>query len=148
VKEIFALGQLAEPEIEKPGSVTIEEHNAQAGKCYQQLSERFQMKMTIHRELRAAELRGEIVLAPKALRGAGEHTFGARSVAAKFLREAHDAVEIGAGGFVLLFIDMNMSAAIASMFQLAQDFSCQVFCEDGFFLVGFVAGRCVLKVKT
>ncbi len=57
------------------------------------------METAIHHELRAGELRGQVVLAPETLRRAGEDGLGVRAVAgrAQFLREAQDAVEIGAG---------------------------------------------------
>ena len=68
MKEILAFGQLAEAQIEQAGAMTIDEHDAEAGKCSQQLGQRLQVEMAIHQKLRAAQLRRQIVLTPKALR--------------------------------------------------------------------------------
>jgi hypothetical protein len=146
MKEIHTLGEFAEAQIEEACAMTIDEHDAKAGKCSQQLGERLQVEMTVHRELRGAELRRQIVLAPEALRGAGEDGLGTRTVAAhavavEIMRQTHDAVEIGAGRLIFVF-------SLMPAFQLAQRFPRQIFSEDGFFFVSFIAGRSGLKVET
>ena len=62
--------------------MTISQHDAQAGECSQQLCEGLEVEMPVDEKLRAAELRGQIVLAPEALRGASEYSLGADAVAA------------------------------------------------------------------
>src|ERR1017187_7770725 len=97
--------------------------------------------MTIHQKFGTALLCRQIILAPEALRGAGEHRLSARSVAPQLLRQMYDAVEASAGRLAFIF-------TITLALQLAQGFPGQVFGEDGFFLVGFIARRRGLKVET
>src|SRR5271167_1607797 len=109
--------------------MTIDQHDAKAGKCSQQLSQGFQVEMAVHLKLGAGQLRRKIILAPEALRRASEHSFGARAVAphtaaahaaaSQILRQAHDAVEIGAGRLELVFtFAIAAAAALASTLQL------------------------------
>jgi len=140
MKEVHTFVEFAEAQLEEAGAMTVDQHDSEDGKRSQQLRQRLQVEMAINREFRAAELRGQIVLAPEALRRAGEDGFGVRAIAAKLLREAHDAVEIGAGRLVLAL------AGIAFVFQLAQCIAHQVLGEDCLFLVGLVARGCGLKV--
>src|SRR5216684_2013915 len=140
MKEVHALVEFAAAQLEETRAMTIDQHDAEAGKRSQQLSQRLQVEMAIDGKFGAAELGGQIVLAPEALRRAGEDGFGVRAVAAEFLREAHDAVEIGAGRFVLAL------AAIAFVFPLAQRSAHQVGGEDGVWLVGLVARGWGLKL--
>ena len=109
------------------------------------------MEMAIHDKLRAAQMWRQIILAPKALRGAGEHSLGVGAVAAEVVRQAHDAVEIGAGRLAFVFImimTMTVTIAVAIALQLAQGFPRQVFGQDRVLLVGFVARGGGLKVET
>ena len=48
----FALGQLTQPKIEEPGSVTIDQNDPQLRKCSQKSSQGLQMEVTIDEELR------------------------------------------------------------------------------------------------
>jgi hypothetical protein len=96
-------------------------------------------------------LRRQIALAPKALRRAGEHGLGARTVAAKVVRQAHNAVEIGARRHALVFIYIRTRIRIRTRklaLQLALRFPRQILNEDRVFLVGFVARSHGLKVET
>ena len=99
------------------------------------------MEMAVHHELRAAQVRGQIILAPEASRGAGKHGFGVHTVAAHLLRQADDAVEIGAGRLGLLL-------TLAFVLQLMHRLARQILSKDHFFFVGFIAWRQGLKVKT
>ncbi len=85
VKEIHALGQLAETELEQAGAMTIQQHDAEAGKRSQELRQGFEVEMPINHQLRAAEVGGQVVLAPKTLRGTGKHGLGVRTIAAQLL---------------------------------------------------------------
>ena len=107
------------------------------------------MEMPIHEQLRAAQLRGQIILAPKASRGAGEDRLGMHTVAAQILRKAYDALDIRAGRLAPVFFPTFVLpfALEALAFQLTQRFPCQVFGQDRFFLVRLVAWRGGLKVK-
>ena len=77
--------------------MAIEQHNPQTGECSQQAGDRFEMKMAIHEELRVAELRRQILLAPKALSGAGKHRLAMRAVSAQVLRQTDNPINICAG---------------------------------------------------
>ena len=103
MKEVLTLAQLAQTQIEEPGSMAVDQHDAETGKRSQQLGERFQMEMAVHGELRAAELRGQIVFAPDNLaRSRRIPPWRGHRVARRYLqimRQTHDAVEIGAGRF-------------------------------------------------
>ena len=144
MKESFAFSEFAQSQIEETGAMTIDQHDAEAGKYSQQLSQGFQVEMAIHEKLRAGQLRRQIVLAPEVLRRAGEDSLGMGAIAAQILREADDAIEIGAGRLELVFM---VAAALASTFQLAHGFTCQILGKDRLFLVGLVARRGGLKVE-
>ena len=72
MKEIHTFGEFSQTQIEQTGAMTIDQDDAETGKCSEQLGEGLQLEMPIHHELRAAQLRRQIVLAPEALRRAGE----------------------------------------------------------------------------
>src|ERR1700687_3554714 len=97
MKESLQFVKFAEAQLKQSSPVTIDQDHAQAGRRSQQVCQRLQMEMPIHEQLRATQLRGQIILAPKALRGAGEDRLGMHTVAAQILREAHDALDIRAG---------------------------------------------------
>src|SRR3984885_5850353 len=149
MKESLQFVKFAETQLKQASPVTIDQDHAQAGRRSQQVGQRLQMEMPIHEQLRAAELRGQVILAPKALRGAGEDRLGMHTVAAQILREAYDALDICAGRLAPVFFPAFVltSALEALAFQLAQRFPCQVFGQDRFFLVRLVAWRGRLKVK-
>ncbi len=139
MEEIHTFGEFAQAQIEQASAMAIDEDDAEAGKCSQQLGEGLEVEMPIDDELGGAQLRRQIVLTPETLRRAGEYRLGARAVAshavaAQIMRQAHDAVKIGAGRLNLIFTR-------AFSFQLAQSFPRQIFGKDRFFLVSFVAGR-------
>src|ERR1035438_4585920 len=110
VKEIHTLAEFAEAQIEEAGAMTIDQHDAEAGKRSEQLGERPEVEMPIDRELRAAELCRQIVLTPETLRGAGEYCLGARAVTMgsagvhaatlQLMRQTHNPVEVGAGRLI------------------------------------------------
>jgi hypothetical protein len=95
------------------------------------------MKVAINEKLRATQFRGQVILAPEALRAAGKYCSCVCSVAAQILREAHDAVEIS-----------MCRDALALALQAMQGFARQIFGMYRFFLVRLVAGSCGLKVET
>jgi hypothetical protein len=139
MEEAFALGEFAEAEIEEARAMAIDQHDAEAGEGSQQVGERLQVKVAVDEELSAAELRGQVVFAPEVLRRVGEYGFGMGAVAAhaeKIMGKLEDAVEIGAGGF-----------ALALTLNGTQSFAGQVFGENRFFFVSFVARRRGLKVE-
>ena len=51
MKKSFAFGQFAETQIEKPGTMPIDENDAKARKSSQQAGERLEMKITIDEKL-------------------------------------------------------------------------------------------------
>jgi len=79
----------------------------------------------------------------KALRRAGEDGLGMCAIAAQVVREAHDAIEIGARRVILSPVVTLGTLA----FQFAQSFARQILGEDGFLLVGFVARSRRLKIE-
>src|SRR5580692_2658956 len=104
MKKSLQLVKFAETQLKQTSPVTIDQDHAQAGRRSQQVGQRLQMEMPIHQQLRATQLRGQIILAPKALRGAGEDRLGMHTVvAAQILREAHDALDIRAGRLAPVF---------------------------------------------
>src|SRR5271155_1081599 len=158
MKKIHAFGKFAQTQIEQARAMTIDQHDAEAGKCSQQLGQRFQVEMAVHLKLGSGQLGRQIILAPEALRRAGEHSFGAsafasrataaRAATTQILRQAHDAVEIGAGRLELIFtIAFATTAALASALQLAQCFPRQILGQDRLFLVSLIARRSGLEVK-
>jgi hypothetical protein len=48
MKESFPLGQFAETQIEEAGAMTIDEHDAEAGKRSEQLGQGLQVEVPIH----------------------------------------------------------------------------------------------------
>ena len=154
MKESFAFGEFAQSQIEEAGAMAINQHDAEAGKCSQQLSQGFQVEMAIHQKLRAGQLRRQIILAPETLRRASEDGLGMCAVAAQILREADDAIEIGAGRLIVFTMTMTMTilllllpAALASALQMSHGFAGQILGKDRLFLVGLVARRRGLKVE-
>ena len=108
LEQVFALGQLAEAKIEDAGAVPVDQHDAQQRRGAEQMSNRFEMKMAIHEELRTRKAGGQIVFAPEVLRGAGEHGLAVGAVAAQFGRQAQDAIQIGAGAvFLCLYFSVG-----------------------------------------
>jgi len=137
MKEALALGEFAEAQIEQAGAMAIDQYDAEAGKGSQQMSEGLEMKVTIDKKLGTAELRRQIILAPEILRRASEDRLGMCAIASQVLGQAENPVEIGARGFTL-----------AITLQGAQSFTREVFGDDRFLFVSFVAGRRGLKVET
>src|SRR5437764_9968354 len=79
MKEIQTFAEFAEAQIEEAGAMTIHQNDAEAGQSSEQLSEGLEMEMPIDGEFGGAEARGQIVLAPEALRRAGENRFSVRA---------------------------------------------------------------------
>jgi hypothetical protein len=99
--------------IEETGAMAIKQHYAEAGECSQQLGQRLEIKMAAYEKLRAAGLGGKIVLAPEVLGGAGEDGFAVRAIAPQILRQAHDAVNIGAGRLAFFSIILILALQLA-----------------------------------
>jgi hypothetical protein len=57
MKEIHALGEFAETQIEEAGATAIGQKDAEAGKRSQKLAERLKVEMAVDQKLRAAEVR-------------------------------------------------------------------------------------------
>ncbi len=96
VEQIFALGQFAEAKIEDAGAVPVDQHNAQQRGRAQKVGNRFEMKMAVQEKLRTRKAGGQIIFAPEAVSGAGEHGLAVSPVAAQFGRQAQDAIQVGA----------------------------------------------------
>src|ERR1700733_14699818 len=82
MEQVFALGQLAEPEIEDTGAMAVHQHNPQQGNGPEKVSQRLEMKVATHKHLRSRKIRRQIVLLPDILRSASKHGLGVSAIAA------------------------------------------------------------------
>jgi hypothetical protein len=103
LKQTFAFGQFAKPEIKNASLVTIDKDNADPRKRSQHVSQRLEMEMAVHEHLRARQGWGQFIFVPYILSGTGEYRLGVGAVAAQVARKADDAVHIGADAILLSF---------------------------------------------
>src|ERR1700735_4578882 len=66
------------------------------------MGQRLQMKMPVDDQLRARQLRGQIIFPPEVQPGTGEHSLGVCAIAVEFARQSDNAFNIGAGAFFSL----------------------------------------------
>src|ERR1039458_10061954 len=62
MKKSFAFGQFAQAQVEQATPLAVDENDAQAGECSQQLGQGFQIEMPVQQKLCAAELGRKIIL--------------------------------------------------------------------------------------
>src|SRR5580658_2535572 len=143
LKQTFAFDQFSQAKIEHASPVPVDQYDAQAWECAQQMGQRLQMKMPVDDQLRARQLRGQIIFPPEVLPGTGEHSLGVGAIAAEFARQLHDAFNIGACAVFFLLLLIALLAL-----KLAQGFARQILDQNRVFFVRLIARGCRLKIKT
>src|SRR5579864_6758054 len=84
VEKVIALGQFPKPEIENPCAMAVYQHHSQQRRSSQQMRDRLQMEMPVHKKLGAGQRGGQLILAPQVLTGARVNGFAMRAIAAQF----------------------------------------------------------------
>ena len=95
------------------------------------------MEATIHKELRAGQLRRQIKLAPEAPVAASEDGFGARLIAVQLAGQFHYPLQITPQTYIF-----------AIFLGVANRVTHQVLQQNGFFTMRFVLRRPWLKIET
>jgi hypothetical protein len=130
-----AFAQVVKAKIEETGALAVDHGNAERGLGSQQSCQRFQLKATLEINLGGYEMRGQFVLLPEILSGAGEDR-SSPGMAAQVRGQIEDAIKVGVNGSVL--------AGSAGTFQrLLHD----IFGDDRLAAMGTILGRIGLKVK-
>jgi hypothetical protein len=128
--------QVVQAKIKETGALAVNQGNAERGLGAQQSGQRFQLKARLEINVGGSEMRGQFVLLPEILSGAGEDCLSP-GMAAKVCGQLEDAIEVGMKGSVL--------AVSGSTFQgLLND----IFGDDCLVPMGTILGRIRLKVKT
>jgi hypothetical protein len=131
-----AFAQVVKAKIKETGALAVDHGNAERGLGSQQSCQRFQLKAWLEINVGGSEMRGQFVLLPKILSGAGEDC-SSPGMAVQVRGQIEDAIEVGVKG--------SVRAASGSTFQgLLND----IFGDDCLVAMGTILGRIGLKVKT
>src|ERR1035438_556036 len=131
-----AFAQVVKAEIEDTGALTVDHGNAERGLGSQQGCQRLQLKTGLQRDVRASQTRGQFVLLPEILRGAGEDC-SSPCVAAQIRGQVEYAIEVGVQRSVLAL----RGGALQRLFD-------HIFSDDGLAAMGTILRRIGLIVKT
>src|SRR5579859_769793 len=137
VEKVVALSQFPKPKIENAGAMAVYQHHSQQRRSSQQMRDRLQMEMPVHKKLGAGQRGGQLILAPEVLTGAGVNGLAMRAVAAQFSGKSDHALNISACA-VLGFLAL----------QMAHGLTRQIFNQNRIFLVRLIARSGRLEIKT
>ena len=119
MEQVVALGQLAQAKIEDAGAMPVDQHHTQQRRRAQQVGQGLEVEMAVDEKLRAGKAGGQLIFAPDVLSGAGEDSFAVRAIAAQFARQAHDALDVGAGAvFLALVSDWRSASRARSLIRM------------------------------
>src|ERR1700722_3093238 len=150
LEQILAFGQLAQAQVEDASPLTIYQHDSQARQCAQQMSQRLEMKVTIHEKLRARQSRRQVKFTPDVFSRAGKDSLGMCTVASQFSRQAKDAVQVGTGEFYLRVVLPLRRDFGRRTFRLriSHGLAHQILDQNRIFFVRPVARRGRLKIES